>query len=95
MQLKKYCVVEFTAEKSVEAIPSCWIDESQLNAYWPKFRTPAQFRKFVAETALPDKRTWELCSIRIIKTTGLSLGCVYSDYSTTYVSLTYVCIICQ
>lgn len=68
--LKKFSIVEFSKEQSVEVIASCWIKGDRKSAYWPRFKTTAQYRKAVLEASEPNTKKWELVEIRFMKTTG-------------------------
>lgn len=69
-QIKKYAVVEFVNDESVETIPTCWLTNDNSAAYWPPCKTVQRFKKFVTERTTPDKTSWELCSVRVMKLAG-------------------------
>lgn len=70
--LKKYSVVEFTKDNTIEVIPSSWMKADRTFAHWPRFKSQSQYLKLVREGKEPDK-TWELLDIRFFKTTGILL----------------------
>ena len=64
---KSYAVVEFTKEKSVQAVPSNWISDDNSKCYWPlnSFKI-AEWRK--ARTVPRKNGNWQLLDARVFKT---------------------------
>jgi hypothetical protein len=68
--MKKYAIVEFVNDQSVETIPACWLTNDGSASYWPPCKTVHSFKKYVADLTTPDRNKWELCSVRVLKFAG-------------------------
>jgi hypothetical protein len=69
-KMKKYAIVEFVNDQSVETIPSSWLTNNNSASYWPPCKSVQSFKKHVSELTAPDMRKWELCSVRVLKFAG-------------------------
>lgn len=73
MKLKTFSVVHFPTDNSYEVVPSSWISEDQISAYFPSnkpkgFQTLQSSSDGVADSSWP---TWE---ISIIKSYGKKIS---------------------
>ena len=66
-KMKKYAIVEFVNDRSVETIPACWLTNNNCASYWPPSKSVQRFKKYVADLTAPDTNKWELCSVRVLK----------------------------
>ena len=64
--LKKYVVVEFTNDNSVEFVPKTWISEDKDHCYFPE-TIPSNFEKLRTNPASPLDPSWNLWHILIVK----------------------------
>lgn len=70
--LKKFAVVSFTNENTVEAVPSTWIILERKKCYWPS-GSKTSLAKCLKLKCNPDTQPgsdWELHDIEIIKSYG-------------------------
>jgi len=67
----KYYVVQFEFDKTVEAVPECWvsIDEEGVTCAWP----PARGRKLldvIRKPLFPDD-DWKIFSVTVLRKCGM------------------------
>lgn len=64
---KKFCVVEFLKDSSVEAVPISWIKENQCP--WPA-QIKKKFRALLSESTSTPEADWPLYNIKVHKLCG-------------------------
>jgi hypothetical protein len=69
-KMNKYAVVEFVKDKNMETIPSRWLRNDNLVAYWPPVKTTLHFRTYVTDCTEPEQTKWALASVRMLQTAG-------------------------
>lgn len=67
---KKYVVVEFVAEKSIQAIPAKWLTSDIKEAWWPTHAKNFKLLKLISICADVDCSTWEKFAVRIHAQSG-------------------------
>lgn len=68
--MKKYSIVEFIEENTVEIILSSWISSNNKTALWPKDITPSILRKYLKTNTVPNDN-WSSVNIRVLGHTGI------------------------
>jgi len=68
---KKYAVVIFPEDQSVERVASSWVNSNRSLSWWPSYSmTKEKLTKLIRTAAEPNEKTWDQCSVRVLKTTG-------------------------
>lgn len=73
--MEKYAIVEFTADKSVEAVPLSWTNEEMTQSYWPAQWSMDKIGKAIAKNQKPDEKTWTLLPIRLLAIKSKRIMC--------------------
>ncbi|XP_067206649.1 uncharacterized protein [Linepithema humile] len=63
--MKKYSIVEFIEENTVEIILSSWISSNNKTALWPKDITPSILRKYLKNNTVPNDN-WSSVNIKVL-----------------------------
>jgi hypothetical protein len=74
--LKKYVVVEFTNDNSVEFVPKTWISEDKDHCYFPE-TIPSNFEKLRTNPASAPDPSWNLWHILIVKSYRKQIKLIY------------------
>lgn len=67
--MKKFSVVCFKKDNTVEAVPSQWITDDNLSCHWPK-KYPKNFKSFVQTAESTPGTDWIIYEVQVIKGYG-------------------------
>ena len=70
---KKYVVGVFPLEKSVEAVPTCWLDKDGQSTWWPTHVNNSTLVRLIMAPATPEYGLWKKVPIRVIGEAGMRL----------------------
>lgn len=68
--MSAFAVVEFVDDKSVECIPSSWLDSGKSNAYWPDMISRSKLVQFIKKGQIPEKN-WKQFAVRVMSNAGM------------------------
>jgi hypothetical protein len=68
---KRFSVVEFVDENMVEAIPTCWVDDLNSAAWWPRGLNSGQLSKAITNCTQPDDSAGDRFLIRVLGQAGM------------------------
>jgi len=68
--MNKFCIVHFTDEDKVEAVPAIWLNKEKTFCTWPNYPTwSAKFRQ-AFELEESPKRDWAEYPVRVMQYYG-------------------------
>jgi hypothetical protein len=66
---KKFSVVEFLVDQSIEYIPSKWLNDDNTTCFWPE-KPPGSFKKIRKNSESSASTSWRKFSIKVLKQHG-------------------------
>lgn len=67
--MKKFSVVSFKKDNTVEAVPSAWITDDKISCHWPK-KYPKNFKSIIQCSDSVPGGDWILYAVDVIKSYG-------------------------
>lgn len=65
-----YCVVVFSADNSIEAVPSTWIRKREGTCAWPTSKNRNLILKLIDRKSIPNDIQYKYYEAKILKTCG-------------------------
>lgn len=69
IKVKKFAVVSFQTDNSVEAVPSGWLAEDQKSCCWPDEK-PANFLNLIRDPCSSPQIDWNFWEVEVVKFYG-------------------------